>query len=44
MPDACDQKVEKSGYVIEGSTEQGRIVFFHARCFHGWQKERGCSM
>jgi hypothetical protein len=42
---ACDKKVEKSGLVIEGWTEQGRVVFFHPRCFYMWQKERGvvCS-
>jgi len=39
--DACDQKVEKSGFVIEGRTEQGRSVVFHPRCFYTWQQERG---
>ena len=36
---ACDQKAEKPSLVIEGRTEQGRVVFFHPRCFYMWQKE-----
>lgn len=38
--DACDEKVEKAHLVIEGRTEGGRLVFFHARCFYVWQGER----
>ena len=38
--DACDEKVEKAQVVIEGQTEQGRLVFFHPRCFYVWQGER----
>jgi hypothetical protein len=38
--DACDEKVEKSDLVVEGGTERGRVVFFHAKCFYVWEKER----
>ena len=37
---ACEDTVEKSQLVIEGSGDGGEPTFFHVQCFQVWDSER----
>ena len=36
----CEERVPKREAMIEGSTEDGRTIHFHTRCFYIWNSER----